>query len=93
MLPENRDSSFWTQDSDRHRYDNRSGWWRKRAVSLVLQVAVDLSYSPSTVFLHLGRLRGVGRRRRDGFAELLDHGSIEITFASQWRRGHPPGQT
>ncbi|GLS39309.1 hypothetical protein GCM10010869_49060 [Mesorhizobium tianshanense] len=29
----------------------------------------------------------------DGHAELLDDGSIEITFASQWRRGHSPGQT
>jgi hypothetical protein len=46
-----------------------------------LQAGLDLSYSPSTVSFTWGGCDEMDEVSGDGHAELLDDGSIEITFA------------
>jgi hypothetical protein len=48
-----------------------------------LQAGLDLSYGPSTVFFTWGGCDEMDEVSGDGHAELLDDGSIEITFAYQ----------
>jgi hypothetical protein len=46
-----------------------------------LQATLDLGYSPSMVFFTWGGCDEMDEVTGDGHAELLDDGSIEITFA------------
>jgi hypothetical protein len=46
-----------------------------------LQADLDVSYSPSTVFFTWDGCDEMDEVSGDGHAELLDDGSIEITFA------------
>jgi hypothetical protein len=46
-----------------------------------LQAGLDLSYSPSMVFFTWAGFDEMDEVTGDGSAELLDDGSIEITFA------------
>jgi hypothetical protein len=46
-----------------------------------LQAGLDLGYSPSTVFFTWAGFDEMDEVTGDGNAELLDDGSIEITFA------------
>ena len=46
-----------------------------------LQAGLDLSYSPSIVFFTWGGRDEMDEVTGDGHAELLDDGTIEITFA------------
>ncbi|ESX06550.1 hypothetical protein X769_07600 [Mesorhizobium sp. LSJC268A00] len=46
-----------------------------------LQAGLDLSYSPSTIFFTWAGFDEMDEVAGDGSAELLDDGSIEITFA------------
>jgi hypothetical protein len=48
-----------------------------------LQAGLDLSYSPSIVHFTWGGCDEMDEVTGDGHAELLDDGSIEITFAYQ----------
>jgi hypothetical protein len=45
-----------------------------------LQAGLDLSYSPSMIFFAWGGCDEMDEVSGDGHAELLDDGSIEITF-------------
>jgi hypothetical protein len=46
-----------------------------------LQASLDLSYTPSMVYFTWGGCDEMDEVSGDGHAELLDDGSIEITFA------------
>jgi hypothetical protein len=46
-----------------------------------LQAGLDLSYGPSMIFFTWGGCDEMDEVAGDGHAELLDDGSIEITFA------------
>ncbi|MER9972145.1 hypothetical protein, partial [Mesorhizobium sp. M0060] len=57
-----------------------------------LQAGLDLGYSPSMVFFTWAGCDEMDEVTGDGSAELLDDGSIEITFA--YHNGdHPQGNT
>lgn len=68
-------------EPQRPRHDHHRRRQQREIAFGALQASLDLSYSPSIVHFTWGGCDEMDEVTGDGHAELLDDGSIEITFA------------